>query len=424
MLEVNAERLLADLDELSNIGKTPEGGVSRLALSAPDQEARAWFQARVEEAGLDFAKDGAGNLFATLPCPNPEARTLLAGSHLDSVPNGGRFDGPLGVLSALEALRTLQEAEVTLPVHLKCVSFSDEEGTWIRLMGSRAFAGTLTRASMAAEPALTAVELKDDRGGPDRFAAAMAGVGITADSLLNAKCDPTRYAGFVEVHIEQGPRLEEAGLDVGVVTEIFGIRWQWLRFVGEAAHAAGTPMARRKDALWGAADFVLRAKALVESEFAPGVMNCGQAQFKPETFNIVPAEVRLALEIRHGSPEKMEAMQRQLVSLAQACAEEYRLMLEVEPVGQVPPAPLDEGVVDLIQQAATGLGLKHTKLTCFAGHDTQTLSAVMPSAMYFVPSVGGISHNPEEYTKPEDVVNAANVMLHTLLRWAEKLADE
>ncbi len=319
------------------------------------------------------------------------------------------------MLSALEALRTIQEAGVSLPVHLQCVSFTDEEGTWIRLMGSRAFAGTLTRALMAAEPVLTAGELKNVHGGPDRFAAVLAGVGITTSSLLNAQCDPKRYAGFIEVHIEQGPRLEDADLDIGVVTEIFGIRWQWLRFIGEAAHAAGTPMARRKDAFWGASDFVLRAKALVESDYSPGVMNFGQAQVKPETFNIVPAEVRLALEIRHSSPEQMEAMQRQLMSLAQACAEEYRLTLEIEPVGQVPPAPLDEGVVDLVQQAATDLGLKHTRLTCFAGHDTQTLSGLMPSAMYFVPSVGGLSHNPKEFTEPEDVVNAANVMLHTLL---------
>lgn len=421
MLEVDANRLLADLDELSKIGKTPEGGVSRLALSGPDLEARAWFKARVAEAGLDFEQDGAGNLFATLRCSSPEAKTLLAGSHLDSVPDGGRFDGPLGVLSALEALRTIQDAGIALPVHLQCVVFNDEEGTWIRLMGSRAFAGTLTEASMAAEPALTAGELTNGHGGPDRFAAALAGAGITTHSLLNAQCDPTRYAGFIEVHIEQGPRLEEAELDVGVVTEIFGIRWQWLRFIGEAAHAAGKPMAQRKDALWGAADFVLRAKALVESAFSPGVMNCGQAQVKPETFNIVPAEVRLALEIRHSSPEQMEAMQQQLMSLAQACAEEHRLTLEIEPVGQVPPAPMDEGVVDLIEQAATGLGLKHTRLTCFAGHDTQTMSAVMPSAMYFVPSVDGISHNPREFTEPEDVVNAANVMLHTMLGWAGKL---
>ncbi len=415
--------MLDDLDKLSNIGKTPEGGVSRLAFSKPDLETRAWFKARVADAGLDFEQDGAGNLFGTLPCANPEAKTILAGSHLDSVPNGGRFDGPLGVLSTLEALRTIKEAGVSLPVHLQCVSFSDEEGTWIRLMGSRAFAGKLTEASLAAESALTAGELEDVGGGPDRFAAALDGAGISTDSLLNAQCDPKRYVGFIEVHIEQGPRLEEADLNIGVVTEILGIRWQWLRFIGEAAHAAGKPMALRKDALWGVSDFILRAKALVESEFPPGVMNCGQAQIKPETFNIVPAEVRLALEIRHRSPEQMEEMQRQLMALAKASAEEYRLKLEIEPVGYVPPAPLDEGVVDLIQQAATDLRLKHTRLTCFAGHDTQTLSALMPSAMYFVPSVDGVSHNPKEFTKPEDVVNAANVMVHTMLGWAKKLVD-
>jgi len=214
MLEINEARLMEDLDALSKIARTPAGGVSRPALSEADVEARAWFRSRSEQAGLDVRQDGAGNLSAVLPANDPGARTVLAGSHLDSVPNGGRFDGALGVLCALEALRTIREAGVVLPVALEAISFTDEEGTWLGLLGSRALVGTLTEADLA-----------QVRGGAVAFEQALGRVGITRKSLLSAQRDPQNYVAFVEVHIEQGTRLEAQALDVGVVPSIVGIRW-------------------------------------------------------------------------------------------------------------------------------------------------------------------------------------------------------
>lgn len=406
MMKINAQRLLEDFDALSHIGATVEGGVERTAFSQADLEARDWFRQRVEDAGLTFQQDGAGNLSALLTCGRPSAKTLLAGSHLDSVPGGGRYDGPLGVLAALECVRRIQEEKLELPVHVEAISFSDEEGTWLGMLGSRAFAGLLKPQ-----------DLTQVKGGSAAFGAALQAASLTADSLLAARRDPGRYAGFIEAHIEQGRRLEKAKLNVGVVTEIVGIRWQWLRFCGEAAHSGTQPMEERKDALWGAARFVDQIRTLTRS-YAPGVVNCGQIEARPGAFNIVPSQVKLALEVRHGRPEVLDAMEADLFALARRVAGEFGLQLRVEPVQQVLPARMHRTVVNCIEQAASELGLSHTHLMSFAGHDTQSMSAVMPSAMFFVPCEGGISHNPLELAHEQDIVNAANVMLHALLSMA------
>ncbi len=407
MLKINADRLLDDLEELAAIGATPEGGVSRPALSPADVAGREWFRQRVADAGLEFRKDGAGNLSAILPADDPDARTLLAGSHLDSVPNGGRFDGALGLLAAFEAVRTIKEAGLKLPVHLEAISFTDEEGAVLGLLGSQAVAGQLT-----------AEDLENPRGGVEALEAGMQRIGITRESILDAKRDPDTLVGFVELHIEQGTRLEEAGIDIGVATSIVGIRSYWLHFHGEAAHAGTKPMAHRADAFWGATAFVQRARELVMARFTPGVMNCGQIGVEPGAFNIVPAEVRLALEFRHGTEEQLDEMEETLLSLADDVAQEFDLGLEKKSADQCLSAPLGEGVIEAIEAASERLGLTHTRLMSFAGHDTQSMSAITPSGLLFVPSVGGISHNPREYTQPEDCVNGANVVLHALLKLA------
>ncbi len=404
MLTINTQRLLDDLHALSQIGRTAEGGVSRPALSEADMEARAWFRQRAEAAGLAFYQDGAANVSAVLPAEDPAARTLLAGSHLDSVPDGGRYDGALGTLCALEALRAIKEAGLRLPLHLEAIAFTDEEGTLVGLLGSRALAGLLT-----------ADDLARPRGGQEALAAGMRRAGITPESILAARRPPESLAAFVEVHIEQGTRLEAQQAAIGVVTAIVGIRSFWLRFSGQAAHAGTTPMDRRADALWGAADFVGRARALVGS---PGVVNCGQLVVRPGAFNIVPGEARLALEFRHSTDEQLDAMEAALLEAAQATAQAHGLELAVEAASHTTPTPLHEGVIRAIEGAADALRLPHTRLVSFAGHDTQAMSAVIPSAMFFVPSVEGISHSPREYTRDEDVINAGNALLHTLLALA------
>lgn len=404
MLTINEERFLNDLDSLAEIGSTGDGGVSRPALSEVDVVGRAWFRQQVEAAGLEFRMDGAGNLSAVLRCDNPDAKTLMLGSHLDSVVNGGRFDGPLGVLSALEAARTLKEAGGALPFHLEVISFTDEEGSVLGLMGSQAIVGLLT-----------AEELVRPRGGHDVLEAGMARIGITEESVLAARRDPSTLCGYIEVHIEQGTRLEEAKLDIGVVPAMVGIRSYQVKFSGAAAHAGTMPMVKRRDALWGASDYVLRARRLVMDQYTPGVVNFGQIAARPGAFNIVPAEVDLALEFRHGTETEMDEMQRDLLKLAEDVAGEYDLAVETTALDVLAPAPMDAGMMTAIEQAAETLGLSHTQLLSFAGHDAQIMSRITPSVLYFVPSVDGISHNPKEYTSTEDCVNAANVMLHAVL---------
>jgi N-carbamoyl-L-amino-acid hydrolase len=407
VLKINAPRLLADLEALGAIGAASEGGVSRPAMSAADLQARAWFRLRVEEAGLQFHQDGAGNTSAVLPAAEATARTLLAGSHLDTVPQGGRYDGALGVLAALEALRTVQEAGVALPVHLEAISFTDEEGALLDMLGSRAVAAQLAPADLARP-----------RGGLEDFQAGLGRLGITPDSVLAARRDPASLLAYLELHVEQGSRLEEAGTGIGVVTSVVGIRSAWLRFEGRAAHAGTTPMDRRADALLGASAFVQRARQLVLDRFAPGVVNCGQMRVLPGAFNIVPGRVELALEYRHGSEAEMDAMEAALLGLAAEAAAAHGLVLAQTPASRARAAPMSAQVMSAVEAAADRLSLSHRRMMSFAGHDAQWLSTVAPSGMLFVPSVGGISHNPQEFTRPEDVVNGANVLLYTLLELA------
>ena len=409
MLKVNEERLLADIRELSRIGATADGGVSRQALTAADIEARRWYQARIAEAGLDYALDGAGNQSAILFSDPPSEKRILAGSHLDSVPNGGRYDGSLGVLVALEALRTLKENDIAPPVTLEAVNFTDEESAIMGLMGSKAVAGQLIETDFE-RSRVDGAELTR------RFDA----IGITRESMLAAARDDV--LAWVELHIEQGTRLESAGIDIGVVNAIVGIRSVHVTFRGEAAHAGAKPMDRRRDALWGAATFVLRAREHVMRHYSPGVCNVGMINAQPGAFNIVPAEVYCALEYRHGSDDEMDLMRADLYRLLDECAAEHGLSVTYEETPAVIPAAMSESVMRAIERGADTLGLSHKRMLSFAGHDTQNMAKIAPAAMYFVPSVAGVSHNPNEFTRDADCVNGANLMLHTLLELVKECA--
>ncbi len=376
----------------------------RLALGANDLAGRAWFHAQATLEGFEVHQDGAGNQSIVWPSKNPAARTVIFGSHLDSVPNGGKYDGPLGVLAGLACLRAIRDAGITLKQHLELINFTDEEGTQAGLFGSRALAGIMTEASLNAVAC-----------GPAALDAALARTGLTRASVLTARRDPAGIAAYVELHIEQGTRLEDAGLQIAAVSAIVGIRSFWLNFGGQAAHAGAMPMAQRSDALEAAARFVVAAKSRVEADHFPGVMNCGQAQVHPGAFNIVPASVRLALEFRHGSARALDAMQSALLTLAQLAADQARCTLEIQAVNNTPPALFDVSVLAHIEASADRRGLSHTRLLSFAGHDAQSMASICPSAMIFVPSIRGISHHPAERTNDVDVVNGANVLLDTVI---------
>lgn len=405
LLKVNERRLLDDLEALAQIGRTPDGGVSRMAFSEADVQGREWFRQRVEADGLGFKADGAGNLSALLPSADADARTLLFGSHLDTVPNGGRYDGALGVLAALEVLRTMKDAKLSVPFHLEAISFTDEEGTTLSLGGSRALAGILTAADLE----------RASRSAP-ALDAGLARLGITRQSMLNAK--RSGVEAYIELHIEQGAYLEEAGVNIGVVTSIVGIRGCQLRFLGEAAHAGARPMTKRKDALWGASAFIHAARELVMRDFTPGVVNVGQIDVKPGASNIVPAEITISLEFRNSTVERLDAMESALLDAAHGAAERYGLGLEIGEMGRHTPVLMDERLMRALETSAEALGLSHMRQPSFAGHDAQSLSRIAPAAMLFVPSKDGISHSPYEYTAPQDVVNGANVLLNTVLALA------
>lgn len=408
--KINETRFLKNLAELARIGATSEGGVNRPAFSDNDLAARVWFSEKVLEAGLEITVDGAGNQSAVWQMqPEPRPKILL-GSHLDTVPHGGRFDGALGVLAALEAVETLKESGLDLPCDIELINFTDEEGTVLGELGSQAFVGSLSKE-----------QLKNPRGGRDQLLDGLVKLGLSEETCLDCCRDVKEYKAYLELHIEQGTRLEKQKLNIGVVTGIVGIRSYWLTFTGEAAHAGTMPMAERRDALAGAIEFMAAARRLGEGRFFPGVVNCGICQVEPGAFNIVPAEARIALEFRHGTEDDLDRFQEALLALAQQAALAYRLSVTVQPLDRIQAAPAASQVVKAIEAAANRLGLKHTRLISFAGHDTQAISPHIPSAMFFVPSVDGISHNPKELTHAHDCVNGANVMLQAVLELCRQI---
>jgi N-carbamoyl-L-amino-acid hydrolase len=411
-LRINPDRFRADFEALAQIGSTGDGGVHRPALSEAHLAARTWFRRQIKAAGLAFRVDGAGNHSAALACGPAGAPTLLLGSHLDSVPYGGRFDGPLGVLAALEVLRVVGEAEFSLPVHLEAIDFTDEEGTLVGELGSGALAGVLTAGA-----------LRSPRAGRAAFEAGLARAGLTEAGILGARRDPSSLAGYLELHIEQGARLIDAGVDIGVVTGIVGIGSAWLTFTGRADHAGTTPMPGRRDAALGASAFTLATRQIVD-RFPDCTVNVGDVRFQPGAFNIVPARATLALEYRAPDPAGMDRLEGALLARAEEEAGRFGLGLEVERLSPVHPAAMSETIQRACAAAAGSLELTHRPLVSFAGHDGQALAAVCPTGMIFVPSVGGASHSAREFTRWEDCVNGANVLLGAVLRFASGLGEK
>jgi N-carbamoyl-L-amino-acid hydrolase len=332
----------------------------------------------------------------------------VLGSHLDSVRRGGRFDGALGVLCALEVLRTVNDTGLELPLALEAIDFTDEEGTLIGTFGSLALAGRLTERDLAAP-----------RGGRELLVAELARMGLTERGILGAARDPASLAGYLELHIEQGPVLAEAGIDIGIVTGIVGAASLTVVFDGEARHAGTTPMNARRDAAVAAAALVLGVRELVIRDFPGAVATVGDIEIEPGSFNVVPGRATLRLECRSLYAREVETLERSLTTLAQATAEAHGLGVTIEPVGRVAPAPTAEGIRVALTSAASDLGLTTMDLASGAGHDARSLAAITASGMVFVPSQGGISHDPAEETAWADCLNGANVLLNAAVRLAE-----
>lgn len=411
MLRVSLPRLRSRLETLARFGALPGGGVTRPCWSPPHEEARAWLVGEMRAAGLQPWVDPAGNVFGAtgLAALSPERPAVLTGSHIDTVPEGGILDGALGVLAGLECLHTIQEAAAPHRRPLVVAAWSDEEGRYGSLFGSRAFCGTLDTSRI---PDLVAVD-------GERLVDAMARAGFEAGRAPEARAPAGSVEAYVELHIEQGPRLEEAGIPIGVVESIVGVRRARVAFTGQADHAGTTPMDRRRDAFLAAADYALRARRLLGRAGGPwSVANIGVVSVHPGVSNIVPGRAELVHELRDPDGPTLERLARRSAALARRVARARRLEAEVRPMSATSPAACAPRVRAAIEAACERLGLPGRRLHSAAGHDAQNLAAITDAGMIFIPSQGGRSHRVDEMSDWEAIERGANVLLHALLALA------
>jgi beta-ureidopropionase / N-carbamoyl-L-amino-acid hydrolase len=396
MTEINPARLLATLEALRNIGRCGTG-VHRPALTPADLEARLWLRARLAELGFDARLDRFGTVLGRAP---GDAPAILIGSHTDTVPQGGWLDGALGVAYALEIATARAGALGATAARVDVVSFQDEEGTFVPLLGSQAFIGAITEA----EPFAKAQSL-DGR----RLGEALAVDPIRRQPIL--RLDTSRTLAFLEAHIEQGPRLEAQNLPVGIVTAIVGIRRLHFAIEGRADHAGTTPMGLRRDA--GAAALRLAVAILDRLNAGRGpdtVWNIGHVALRPGAANVVPAAAEFIVEVRDVEEKLLDMLEAAIRERAAADAVATGLPITVERTAAIPATLMTPRLADAFAASAAAMGAGSMRLSSGAGHDAMMLARRVPAAMLFVPSIGGRSHHVSEDTRTEDIVTGAQVM--------------
>ena len=400
-MTIDAKRLRHDLETLASFGADGDGGVSRPSFSIADGEARAWLRARCDEAGLSYHEDVAGNIFMRLDGTDPDAAAVWTGSHLDSVPNGGRLDGALGVIAGLEVVRSLAERGGSLTRPVEAVSFADEEGGYLGFLGSKAVA-----------PGLSFDDIRGAVGRDGRrLISVMTEAGFAPERIHEAQIAPASVHAFVEMHIEQGVVLEDAGVDVGVVSSIVGVGRCAIEFKGRPDHAGTTPMHLRRDAMRGAAALLTQVGDLPGRVGAPNaVITCGRLDLHPDAYNIVPGRVWLGFDIRDQDRSAIEAIEAALIDLAQDAARPHDLEVMHHHESLTDPTPLDERIAKITREAADEVGASWRDMPSGAGHDAQVVAPVLPTGMVFVPSVDGRSHSPLEHTSWEDLATGTSVL--------------
>ena len=403
-MKVNIQRLLENIEYYAQIGKAGEIGVERIALSDEDHQARDLFKAQMIEAGLEISVDEIGNMIGLRPGLQNVAPVGI-GSHLDTVYQGGRFDGALGVLAGLEVIQTLNDHSIKTNKPIALINFTNEEGVRFApdMMGSHAFAGLgdlqSILESMAYDNSDQTVESELNKIG---YKGAM-------------KCGSMPLDSFIELHIEQGPVLETEKIDIGAVEMVQGIYWTRYTIHGQANHAGTTPIEMRKDAGYAAAQAMKFIGDLSRMEGSLLLTTVGTVEFKPNAINIVPDSVGFTLDTRSVDLQVLQNGQLQIDEFINDLITESDLKLEREEMVRFAPVQFDNSVVDLVETAAELLSCSVKRMPSGAGHDAQMMAAVCPTAMIFVPSVNGISHNVAELTLDADVENGANVLLNACL---------
>ena len=403
-LKIDGDRLWDTLMETARFGGTPEGGIRRLTLSAEDRQVRDWLRAACEELGCTVRVDELGNMFAHRPGSDPDALPVAMGSHLDTQPTGGKFDGVLGVLAGLEVLRTLDAAGYVTRRPLVLVNWTNEEGARFApaMLASGAYAGVFTPDYVRARTDAEGVS----------FGAALDAIGYRGA----APAGSVKLGAMFELHIEQGPVLEEAGTTIGIVTGVQGIRWYDLVIEGRAAHAGTTPMALRRDALCAAAELMLEVRRVAQAR--GGLATVGEIGIAQASRNVVPGEVRMTLDLRHTDSAVLDAMEADITAVA-AGAAFARTPVRLTRIWDSPPVAFDAGCVAAVAAGAAAEGLPAQEIVSGAGHDSVYTARVMPTAMIFVPCKDGLSHNPAESASPEHCAAGAQTLLNAVVAYAD-----
>ncbi len=399
------EQLLTDLDSLSEMVDDSQPGWSRVALTELDREGRHWVRRRMIESGLKAHIDEAGNVIGVLPGRDPSAGTIMTGSHTDTVPTGGKFDGNVGVAAALDVVRSLRAQGIQLAQDLMVVDFFSEEPNRFGLscVGSRAMTGRLNADHLLARDASGA-----------RFGDALVHAGIDPSTIMRARMDLTNVIAYVELHIEQGPNLEEQDTPIGLVTSITGIsRFRGL-FRGRMDHAGTMPMSRRHDAGCAAAGTVLAVESIAsDSETSRGTT--GRLTFTPDAVNVVSETAEVFGEFRSPDPEWLSYARGELLDAAQEHGERRGVSVDIEWLSQEAPVPMSDRLTQIASDALADLELPYTRMYSGAEHDAAMIAHAVPSMMIFVPSRAGRSHCPEEFTDSADILRGAEALLNTIV---------
>ncbi len=404
-LTIDGKRLWDSLMEMAQIGATAKGGVCRLALTDLDRDSRNLFARWAEAAGCSVSFDAVGNIFARRPGRNPALPPVMAGSHLDSQPTGGKFDGAYGVLAALEVVRSLNDHGVETEAPVEVVVWTNEEGSRFApaMIGSGAFAGIF---DLEQAHGLTDTDGKS-------FGAELERIGYKGEG-----CGGRPVGAYFEAHIEQGPILEAEDKTIGVVTGAQGQRWYEITLTGQEAHAGPTPMNRRRDALVGAS-VIAKAVSRIGHEFQPDACSTvGMMQVYPNSRNVIPGRVFLTVDLRHPDDEVLAEMDWSLRHTAEAVAKRGKLELKLEQIWQFDATPFDPDCIAAVRAGAERYGHTHRDIVSGAGHDAVYMAGIAPTGMIFVPCEDGISHNEIENATPEDLAAGCEVLLHAVLEKA------
>ena len=408
-LQINPQRLWDSLMETAKIGATPKGGICRLTLTDLDRQARDWFRTQCEALGCIVAVDEVGNMFAQRPGRNPSLAPIAMGSHLDTQPTGGKFDGTLGVLGALEAMRTLHETGYETNAPIEIVNWTNEEGARFApaMLASGVFAGVFTPDYAYS---------RTDRDGIS-FGEELTRIGYKGRERAGVR----KFAAMFELHIEQGPILEAESRMIGVVQGVQGIRWYEVTITGQDSHSGTTPMTLRKDALIGAARMIDRIAAIARVHSPHAVGTVGLIENKPNSRNVIPGEVFFSVDFRHPEEAVLDAMEGELRAALAEVLPPMQLAYSDARIWQSAPVKFAPELIDCVRIGAQQAGFPARDMISGAGHDSVYISRVAPTTMIFVPCAGGISHNEAESTSFDECAAGAQVLLNAVLEYDRRL---